>query len=69
MDKGFYSKKNVDCLVEMKQKFTISVPMSNKWVQEAIDDIHQDIHGSSIHVILNSDIFLMICKVCETLYR
>ena len=45
MDKGFYSKKNIDCLVAMKQKFTVSVPMSNKWVQLAIDDIHQDIHG------------------------
>jgi len=45
MDKGFYSKKNVDCLVEMRQKFTVSVPMSNKWVQLAIDDIYQDIHS------------------------
>ena len=45
MDKGFYSKKNIDCLVAMKQKFTVSVPMSNKWVQLAIDDIHEDIHG------------------------
>ena len=45
MDKGFYSKKNIDSLVAMRQKFTVSVPMSNKWVQQAIDDIHQDIHG------------------------
>jgi transposase len=45
MDKGFYSKKNVDCLLDMKQKFTVSVPMNNKWVQEAIDDIYQEIHG------------------------
>jgi len=45
MDKGFYSKKNIDDLVVNRHKFTISVPMSNKWVQQAIDDIHQDIHG------------------------
>ena len=45
MDKGFYSKKNIDNLVAMRQKFTVSVPMSNKWVQQAIDDICQDIHG------------------------
>ena len=45
MDKGFYSKKNIDDLVANRHKFTISVPMSNKWVQQAIDDIHQDIHG------------------------
>ncbi len=45
MDKGFYSKKNVDILVEMRQKFTISVPMSNRWVQLAIDDIYEHIHS------------------------
>ena len=45
MDKGFYSKKNIDNLVSNKYKFTVSVPMSNKWVQQAIDDIYQDIHG------------------------
>lgn len=45
MDKGFYSKKNIDSLVEMRQKFTVSVPMSNKWVQLAIDDIYEDIHS------------------------
>lgn len=45
MDKGFYSKKNVDTLVVMRQKFTVSVPINNKWVQLAIDDIYQDIHS------------------------
>ncbi len=45
MDKGFYSKKNVDSLVTMRHRFTVSVPINNKWVQLAIDDIHQDIHG------------------------
>lgn len=45
MDKGFYSKKNIDYLVDKRQKFTISVPLSNKWVQHVIDDIYQDIHG------------------------
>ena len=32
-------------MVAMRQKFTVSVPMSNKWVQQAFDDICQDIHG------------------------
>jgi len=45
MDKGFYSKKNIDHLVDKRHKFTISVPLSNKWVQNAIDDIYQEIHG------------------------
>ena len=45
MDKGFYSKKNIDDLVMQGQKFTISVPLHNKWVQQAIDTVHQDIHS------------------------
>ena len=45
MDKGFYSKKNIDKLLASKAKFTISVPLNNKWVQHAIDEIHTVIHG------------------------
>jgi transposase len=45
MDKGFYSKSNVDELLSSKSKFLLSVPLSNKWVQRAIDDIYETIHG------------------------
>ena len=45
MDKGFYSKKNVDKLLAFKAKFTVSVPLNNKWVQHAIDEIYTVIHG------------------------
>ena len=45
MDKGFYSKKNVDELLASRSKFLVSVPLNNKWVQHAIDDIYQSIHG------------------------
>jgi len=45
MDKGFYSKKNVDELLASRDKFTISIPLNNKWVQHAIDDIYKVIHG------------------------
>ena len=45
MDKGFYSKKNVDELLTSRDKFVLSVPLNNKWVQHAIDDIHKVIHG------------------------
>lgn len=45
MDKGFYSKKNVDDLFAGKDKFLLSVPLSNKWLQHAIDDICDSIHG------------------------
>ena len=45
MDKGFYSKKNVDELLASRSKFLVSVPLNNKWVQHAIDDIYKSIHG------------------------
>lgn len=45
MDKGFYSKKNVDALLASRDKFTLSVPLSNKWVQHVIDEVHGVIHG------------------------
>jgi transposase len=45
MDKGFYSKKNVDELLLSRNKFILSVPLNNKWVQHAIDDVYELIHG------------------------
>ncbi len=45
MDKGFYSRKNVDSLVSNRDKFTLAVPMNNKWVQRAVDDVYDTIHG------------------------
>lgn len=45
MDKGFYSKKNVDELLTSRDKFVLSVPLNNKWIQHTIDDIHEVIHG------------------------
>jgi len=56
MDKGFYSKKNVDELLASRSKFTISVPLSNKWVQHAIDDIHDTIHGPHGYRKLDNEI-------------
>lgn len=45
MDKGFYSKKNVDKLFASHVKFTVAVPLNNKWVQHAIDEIYTVIHS------------------------
>jgi transposase len=45
MNKGFYSQKNINNVIEAKHKFTIAVPLNNKWVQQAIDEIYQDIHS------------------------
>ena len=43
MDKGFYSKKNVQDLLEYRCKFTLSVPLNNKWLQVIIDEIYQEV--------------------------
>src|SRR5665647_3559100 len=44
MDKGFYSKKNVDELLTARDKFLVSVPLNNKWVQQVVDKIYETIH-------------------------
>ena len=56
MDKGFYSKKNLDDLVEHRDRFTIGVPLSNKWLQHAIDEIRDTIHGPAGYRKLDDEI-------------
>ncbi|MCK4816711.1 transposase, partial [bacterium] len=56
MDKGFYSKKNVDELLASRDKFILSVPLNNKWVQHAIDDIYEVIHGPEGYKKLDDEI-------------
>ena len=56
MDKGFYSRKNVDDLLSHRDHFTISVPLNNKWVQQAIDEVHQTIHGPDGYRKLDDEI-------------
>ena len=45
LDRGFYSKKNVDELLERRDHFTLSVPLNNRWVREAIDEIIDTVQG------------------------
>ncbi len=56
MDKGFYSKKNIDALLASKNKFTLSVPLSNKWVQQVIDEVYEAVHGPQGYRKLDSEI-------------
>ena len=56
MDKGFYSKKNIDELVQHRDRFTIGIPLNNKWLQHAIDDIHETIHGPAGYRKLDDEI-------------
>ena len=63
MDKGFYSKKNVDELAAHRDRFTIGVPMSNKWVQHAIDEIRDTIHGPEGYRKLDDEILYVHTKL------
>ena len=45
MDKGFYSKQNIDELVASSSKFLLAVPLNNKWLHKAIDDVYDTIHS------------------------
>ena len=56
MDKGFYSKANIDALLSSRNKFTLMVPVNNKWVQHAIDDIYDVIHAPQGYRKLDSEI-------------
>ena len=63
MDKGFYSKKNVDALVGNRDHFTLSVPLNNKWLQHAIDDIRDTIHGPDGYRKLDDEILYVHSRI------
>jgi transposase len=63
MDKGFYSKKNIDKLFASKAKFTVSVPLNNKWVQHAIDEIHTVIHSPEGYRKVDEEILYVHSKL------
>ena len=56
MDKGLYSKKNVDALVKNRDRVTLSVPLNNQWLQYAIDDIRETIHAPEGYRKLDDEI-------------
>jgi hypothetical protein len=43
MDRGFYSKKNIEQLLSKKYHFTLGVPTHIKWVREEIDKHREEI--------------------------
>lgn len=56
LDKGFYSRKNVDELLERKDHFTLSVPLNNLWVQNAIDGIYDTIQGPEHYRMVDDEV-------------
>ena len=45
LDRGFYSKKNVDDLLAARNKFILAVPGRPTWVRTAIDEVRQSIQN------------------------
>ena len=56
LDKGFYSKKNVDELLERNDHCTLSVPLNNLWVQRAIDQIIDTIQGPESYRMIDDEV-------------
>lgn len=63
LDKGFYSKKNVDELVASSHKFLIAVPLSNSWVKKAIDDVYETIHGPEGYAKLDDEVLYVHTRI------
>jgi len=63
MDRGFYSKKNVEALLEARDKFTLSVPNRIKWVQKSIDKVHGSIQGPEGYRKLDDEILYVHTKL------
>lgn len=59
MDKGFYSKQNIDELVASGDKFLLAVPLNNKWLHKAIDDVYDTIHSPEGYHKLDDEILYL----------
>ncbi len=43
MDRGFYSKTNIDELLKYKHKFTMGTPIHRRWVEAILDEFYEEI--------------------------
>jgi len=53
LDRGFYSKANVDELYKRKHKFTVSVPTGRKWVERLLDEHYESIASPRNYLSIN----------------
>lgn len=66
LDRGFYSKSNIDELYKRSHKFTIAVPVGRKWVEQIIDEHAESIASPEKYLSLNKDEALY---AATTLYK
>ncbi len=62
LDKGFYSQTNVDELLQVRDNFTIAVPM-RKWVQQIIDEVKETIQNPENYRKLDGEILYVHTKL------
>ena len=62
LDKGFYSQTNMDELLQVRDKFTIAVPM-RKWVQQIIDEVKETIQNPENYRKLDGEILYVHTKL------
>lgn len=63
LDKGFYSQKNVNELLDSRDKFIIAVPNSRKWVQKIIDENRESIQNPECYRKLEGEILYVRTKL------
>lgn len=66
LDRGFYSKTNIDELYKRKHQFTIAAPCGRKWVEQVIDEHVESIASPKNYLSLNKDEALY---AATTLYK
>jgi transposase len=55
LDRGFYSKANIDELYKHNHKFTIAVPAGRKWVEQVMDEHIESIASPGKYLSLSKD--------------
>lgn len=63
MDKGFYSKKNINTLLASRNKFTLPVPINNKWIQRVIDEVYDVVDSPQGYRKLDNEILYIHSKL------
>ena len=63
MDKGFYSDKNVNEMLEKSVKFTIAVPFTAGYAKDLVDSVRESISSPANSFMINGDLIHFGSKV------
>lgn len=63
MDRGFYSQRNIQRLLEERHKFIIGVPNHLQWIQLIIDDIHEKVHSPQHYHLIDQEVVYVHSRI------